>query len=118
MLRRKRLNPCSFSLEFNDKLISTVQNIIEDIYSTYHVEQGHIAAELAFQLTRKLATLSRPRELYRGWDQRSRKISSTADEVMDETTLAALYSPFSPSDQTQVTDGYSQKQMINNEVHI
>ncbi|KAM7540134.1 hypothetical protein Aperf_G00000023823 [Anoplocephala perfoliata] len=103
--------------KFNDKLISTVQNIIEDIYSTYHVEQGRIAAELASQLTRKSFTLSRPRESYRAWDQGSRGISSVADEVMDDTISPdAPDSPFLPNDQTLVTDGNSQKQMINNEI--
>ncbi|VDO05737.1 unnamed protein product [Rodentolepis nana] len=104
--------------KFNDKLISTVQNIIEDIFSTNQDEQNEIAADLSSHLTRKASTLNRPRDTSRGgWEEKTRKFSlGGADEVFDETTLGTLDSPFEQNDQTLLPDGYSsQNRAIDNE---
>ncbi|VDL61058.1 unnamed protein product [Hymenolepis diminuta] len=107
--------------KINDKLISTVQNIIEDIFSTNQDEQTEIATNLSSHLTRKATTLSRPRDIYRGsWEEESRKVSQGgADEMLDESTLAALDSPFGQNDQVLVPDGYpSQNRAIGNETSV
>ncbi|KAM3184691.1 hypothetical protein ACTXT7_007852 [Hymenolepis weldensis] len=104
--------------KFNDKLISTVQNIIEDIFSTNQDEQTEIATDLSSHLTRKATTLSRPRDIYRGsWEEGTRKVSQGgADEMLDESTLTALDSPFGQNDQALVPDGYpSQNRAVGNE---
>ena len=111
--------------EFNDKLISTVQSIIEDVYSTYCVEQVNLAADLASQVSRRVATLNRNRDVYRDWANEGSnktsqdfllKLSPDTEEGVDESTLEMLNYTFPHVDQTPVIDGYSHKQPTNHEV--
>ncbi|KAL5111912.1 Phosphatidylinositol 4-kinase alpha [Taenia crassiceps] len=111
--------------KFNEKLVSTVRSIIEDIYSTYYVEQVNLAAEVTSQVARRSATLIHPQEMYRGWgpeaslraspDTRRLPPSPGTDERVDESTLAMLDSSSARNDQTLVDGGCSHKQLTDNE---
>ncbi|VDD76796.1 unnamed protein product [Mesocestoides corti] len=90
--------------KFNEKLISTVQSIIEDIYSTYYVEQINLAADLASQVARRSAALTQSREIYGG-----------KEDGQDESTLAMLDSASIHHDQTQVIDFGGHYQPLSNE---
>uniref|UniRef100_A0A915EXF0 1-phosphatidylinositol 4-kinase n=1 Tax=Echinococcus canadensis TaxID=519352 RepID=A0A915EXF0_9CEST len=111
--------------KFTEKLVSTVQSIIEDIYSTCYAEQVNLPAEVASQVARRSATLTHPRDMYRGWGPegslkaslgtRHLPLSPGTDEGVDESTLAILDSSFPRNDQTLIDDGCSHKQPSNNE---
>ncbi|KAL5966648.1 putative phosphatidylinositol 4-kinase alpha-like protein P2 [Taenia solium] len=110
--------------KFNDRLVSTVRSIIEDIYSTYYVEQVNLAAEVTSQVARRSATLIHPQDLCRGWgpeayhraspDTRRPPPSPGTDEGVDESTFAMLDSSSMRNEQTLADGACGHKQPTDN----
>ncbi|VDM16644.1 unnamed protein product [Hydatigera taeniaeformis] len=109
--------------KFNEKLVSTVRSIIEDIYSTYYVEQVNLVAEVTSQVARRSATFAHSQDACREWDPetplkamsdtRHSPLSTNMDDAADESTFAVLDSSSVHYDQNCVDDGSGQKQPID-----